>query len=186
MELKHSIINAVAENFRVLIVPLWNWNRLPPRDSLGHRCSNRTFMELKQANQKSSERTKDCSNRTFMELKLVPADTAVFLQQVLIVPLWNWNEGNSLGWWSLRFVLIVPLWNWNVIRPAIKEITAGSNRTFMELKLRYSHVVVVAVLVVLIVPLWNWNGVECSGLSRGVCSNRTFMELKQRIQTRKS
>ena len=30
-----------------------------------------------------------------------------------------------------------------------------SNRTFMELKLRYSHVVVVAVLVVLIVPLWN-------------------------------
>ena len=33
-------------------------------------------------------------------------------------------------------VLIVPLWNWNNKPPAIEPIAESSNCTFMELKLR--------------------------------------------------
>ena len=64
------------------------------------------------------------SNRTFMELK--PQSVAG-----------NNNNNN---------VLIVPLWNWNVRPPPEAVEGVRSNRTFMELKLGYGHIVVVAVL----------------------------------------
>ena len=37
--------------------------------------------------------------------------------KVLIVPLWNWNEGPSGVIQPLQGVLIVPLWNWNGVAP---------------------------------------------------------------------
>ena len=54
----------------VLIVPLWNWNKLKGKIA-GQRkaCSNRTFMELKSKYFSASIANNLSSNRTFMELK---------------------------------------------------------------------------------------------------------------------
>ena len=97
--------------------------------------------------------------------------------QVLIVPLWNWNEKlfeNEVAWNSFNrtfmelkstnvnrvhgsiVVLIVPLWNWNAPWGASAEGVKSFNRTFMELKWVYC---------------WRTR-------DENVCFNRTFMELK--------
>ena len=104
-------------------------------------------------------------------------NTAAVARRVLIVPLWNWNEGwEDMGngqegfnrtFMELKYglelveiaegvVLIVPLWNWN---QAERNIVNWLKE-------------------VLIVPLWNWNsgGVTNHKLQLGF--NRTFMELK--------
>ena len=99
-------------------------------------------------------------------------------KQVLIVPLWNWNnswhtKGNAADSSNRTFmelksikiystensevVLIVPLWNWNMNK-YVREVMAnkGSNRTFMELKSLIPYWMA-SKSPVLIVPLWNWN-----------------------------
>ena len=145
--------------------------------------------------------TLESSNRTFMELKFVTEIAKVSFAVVLIVPLWNWNGSEQWRWrgydrvlivplwnWnmiaflipsrSLRQVLIVPLWNWNISVCAFLLRARGSNRTFMELKLK-NAVQTELKSAVLIVPLWNWNltsdGIAGNG---STSSNRTFMELK--------
>ena len=75
------------------------------------------------------------SNRTFMELKYEYKDGDINPLPVLIVPLWNWNEGNGIYVQDNIYVLIVPLWNWNV-KVAL---------------------LIMCLNTVLIVPLWNWN-----------------------------
>ena len=117
-------------------------------------------------------------NRTFMELKFMTALDFNDRGQVLIVPLWNWNNTLSHHEQDEYEVLIVPLWNWNDnAAKASLQATRGFNRTFMELKLGCS--VRKALLLptfmelkcrfsrsfswysaVLIVPLWNWNVVS--------------------------
>ena len=104
------------------------------------------------------------SNCTFMELKYEFSRSAIQKQNVLIVPLWNWNidivwsndgtEGSNCTFmelklvcndieWGKMYVLIVPLWNWNVfLRPLLCS------------------------LEVLIVPLWNWNNYLKPGARR--------------------
>ena len=113
-----------------------------------------------------------------MELKQRSWNVGLLKSEVLIVPLWNWNKNKSL------------MQNWG----------KGSNRTFMELKLRllqsvqkrYGVLIVplwnwntnqVMLCVhkdwVLIVPLWNWNSASTHERAlSGSSSNRTFMELK--------
>ena len=53
-------------------------------------------MELKSALQTSSFTTLRSFNRTFMELKLSNTRLESFGSIVLIVPLWNWNDGGIL------------------------------------------------------------------------------------------
>ena len=54
---------------RVLIAPLWNWNKIRTFYVAFLVGSNRTFMELKSRALKPFFGGADCSNRTFMELK---------------------------------------------------------------------------------------------------------------------
>ena len=49
-------------------------------------------MELKSQNTINIPIAKMSSNRTFMELKYFNERVGVFGEDVLIVPLWNWNE----------------------------------------------------------------------------------------------
>ena len=53
---------------------------------------------------------------------------------VLIVPLWNWNDGYEGMAFCRWTVLIVPLWNWNIYGKDKIDNVNSSNRTFMELK----------------------------------------------------
>ena len=120
----------------VLIVPLWNWNEF---DRLGHQPLN------------------TCFNRTFMELKCGIGRIPITLLLVLIVPLWNWNmyyaflSEDGVYCFNRTFMelkCVFRLWEmWWLV---------SFNRTFMELKYRGSpHV-----------------------CKRQRCFNRTFMELK--------
>ena len=104
----------------VLIAPLWNWNLdrfnggLPRArsnrtfmelkstqnggDEVPTACSNRTFMELKCSWTEASILRTWCSNRTFMELKSAWNSSPTTPEPVLIAPLWNWNNGQGVGW----------------------------------------------------------------------------------------
>ena len=98
---------------RVLIVPLWNWNRYAELKSA--RDYFVLIVPLWNWNLPTIAMLRFCngSNCTFMELKwsdLVPSKTQTF---VLIVPLWNWNMSNLSSLTVPDHVLIVPLWNWN-------------------------------------------------------------------------
>ena len=53
-------------------------------------------------------------NRTFMELKYDMLDMIYDDVEVLIVPLWNWNQRSTTHPVLPSYVLIVPLWNWNL------------------------------------------------------------------------
>ena len=77
-----------------------------------YKGSNRTFMELKFDEFERNQVPPACSNRTFMELKYIKWFVNGVELTVLIVPLWNWNNGD------FSFVPIIE----------------SSNRTFMELK----------------------------------------------------
>ena len=113
MELKSAAHLRPSWCFRVLIVPLWNWNTQQPTPS-----------------QMSSS-----SNCTFMELKFFQHILAIFVAKVLIVPLWNWNEVMKQRRKTIDSVLIVPLWNWNSDKSSWQNSKqASSNCTFMELK----------------------------------------------------
>ena len=59
----------VQPNNRVLIVPLWNWNRLSSLTAARMVRFNRTFMELKLLGRKEITDISNSFNRTFMELK---------------------------------------------------------------------------------------------------------------------
>ena len=159
MELKYLLVGAqIIKKPYVLIVPLWNWNRIYAKfASFEPLCSNRTFMELKLVLFALSHSAFKGSNRTFMELKYCRRTYSPLLVLVLIVPLWNWNSLACSSTPHPPPVLIVPLWNWN--KAAYTNwcrIIKCSNRTFMELKFLRIHFLTVSVRV-LIVPLWNWN-----------------------------
>ena len=53
---------------------------------------------------------------------------------VLIVPLWNWNQYKEMFSICDEQVLIVPLWNWNCCIKQVMVANVGFNCTFMELK----------------------------------------------------
>ena len=118
----------------VLIVPLWNWNRI--------------FFN-------SEDKRFESSNRTFMELKYIDIDDVFSTSDVLIVPLWNWNTckgctklailSSNRTFMELKSVRHLRRWR-----------CARSNRTFMELKLHCKRNIRQSARV-LIVPLWNWN-----------------------------
>ena len=137
MELKSGSQRHSRQRYVVLIVPLWNWNRLK--------------ILLR------AERT-SCFNRTFMELKYPCAQrhkpSHAF---VLIVPLWNWNVllspaiGAASGF--NRTFLELKL-SFLTITNSRKECF---NRTFMELKFKSNRYNRIKNSRVLIVPLWNWN-----------------------------
>ena len=79
--------------FQVLIVPLWNWNWKALQTEAGRIRFNRTFMELKFVTKYSANIFSYSFNRTFMELKLSLFYVVLLcFDNVLIVPLWNWNE----------------------------------------------------------------------------------------------
>ena len=95
-------------------------------------------------------------NRTFMELKSGCDWVSRWRWCVLIVPLWNWNQGDGQSLGRSERVLIVPLWNWN----------------------DEENLILSGCWIVLIVPLWNWNDDTCSWAKDIRSFNRTFMELK--------
>ena len=69
-----------------------------------------------------------------MELKFGQRPIKTKLSEVLIVPLWNWNNSTALYEEKSEGVLIVPLWNWNKQEKDGRLQQYGFNRTFMELK----------------------------------------------------
>ena len=115
MELKLARLNSeLANTPKVLIAPLWNWNLLAGSLFLSACRFNRTFMELKPRSSSTLAVPSLCFNRTFMELKLsFERECYENEMDVLIAPLWNWNEYTPLQ--------ILPM--------------SCFNRTFMELKL---------------------------------------------------
>ena len=99
---------------------------------------------------------------------------------VLIVPLWNWNDGAHKGDKTDNRVLIVPLWNWNEEAahlfprdPSVLIVPLWNWNAVESQQNRLCS-------IVLIVPLWNWNGISKSSQWIIGSSNRTFMELKLR------
>ena len=72
MELKLILEpSAGSGDIVVLIVPLWNWNRIRNEKVIRELRSNRTFMELKFVSVPGDGVPIHGSNRTFMELKYV-------------------------------------------------------------------------------------------------------------------
>ena len=134
-------------------------------------------------------------NCTVVELKHDLCFITLIINNVLIVPLWNWNSGSSaVADWEISInctvvelkrhsgmipsfffvlVLIVPLWNWNCIYVCFisRSVSLWNWNTFEVKVLRF-------VYDVLIVPLWNWN--DWRGRFRwfGHGINCTVVELK--------
>ena len=112
MELKLAYTSYWITAEKVLIVPLWNWNKR----GLGIKLLT------------------PCSNCTFMELKLRRVWNSWFSLSVLIVPLWNWNirtlrgssfaKGSNCTFMELKYTIEL----WHTTR------LSSSNCTFMELK----------------------------------------------------
>ena len=97
---------------------------------------------------------------------------------VLIVPLWNWNDVIFYVLYESGDVLIVPLWNWNNFIWYFFAPTLSSNCTFMELKLgwpRWSSVASPRSNCTFMELKYRW-GVHRSRFLQS--SNCTFMELK--------
>ena len=179
MELKFGCVNLIPCHFRVLIVPLWNWNGLQLQNyfvyasvlivPLWNWNSNKALAALTEIsvlivplwnwNLRLIAHSIEAggSNRTFMELKYHQNIFCLTQEQVLIVPLWNWNTTRE------RFCIIV-LFSSNRTFMELKwasmlhpfSTACSSNRTFMELKWLYLRSSF-STLKVLIVPLWNWN-----------------------------
>ena len=170
--------------------------------SIGFNC---TIMELKYLQSVKKDWKRWSFNCTIMELKLHFNDWKWIEPQVLIVPLWNWNQ-----WvWSYiasskdRFnctimelklyssstsrirceVLIVPLWNWNITTldgmfdDAEVLIVPYWNWNKTE---QHNKALAEAVLIV---PLWNWNLHHIKGIVHRPCFNCTIMELKLAMVT---
>ena len=134
MELKWTHHPRPPHHHPVLIAPLWNWNRRRDGVLRSWAGSNRTFMELKYLWEYDDILEAESSNRTFMELKLISNRNADTPKQVLIAPLWNWNNLGRPFRVHPHSVLIAPLWNWNTLTGAPSGAAVSSNRTFMELK----------------------------------------------------
>ena len=143
----------------VLIVPLWNWNPFKASNLCTLECSNRTFMELKYSFLLSPFYRLSCSNRTFMELKLLAAPWFWWLLRSSNRTFMELKFAIGICSIVVSEVLIVPLWNWNQEFLKLVELPPRSNRTFMELKF-VTYTAVSKAKLVLIVPLWNWNSKE--------------------------
>ena len=136
MELKQRLNGEITKIERVLIVPLWNWNKV-------------FAIEARKGKMRI--------NCTVVELKPIIVRFCVFICFVLIVPLWNWNIIAYYDIFKNYYVLIVPLWNWNLfcIFHLLRDLLR-INCTVVELK-HYQKRRVLPRHFVLIVPLWNWN-----------------------------
>ena len=96
---------------------------------------------------------------------------------VLIVPLWNWNEGSHRNY-SAPFRFNRTFMELKYKRKRFLKMSTGCfNRTFMELKFTTPSPLS-AKEKVLIVPLWNWNYHQIFACYLISGFNRTFMELK--------
>ena len=133
-----------------------------------------------------------------MELKRKEEENVLDAKEVLLVPLWNWNNLALDLPDDLNKVLLVPLWNWNIYTDGENHAAICFTRTFMELKLEcdkfkenkeefYSYLYGIEThlynafllfQVVLLVPLWNWNFGSTPMKTSWICFTRTFMELK--------
>ena len=69
MELKFEDFKEHRIIVRVLIVPLWNWNKSGYFQGTDTSRFNRTFMELKYGSLAAASSVNPGFNRTFMELK---------------------------------------------------------------------------------------------------------------------
>ena len=142
MELKLRSLKALFSwAIRVLIVPLWNWNRGYPYQVPCGQCVlivplwNWNHLLCSQHEERlcvlivplwnwNTSRwvvcwLAYCSNCTFMELKFLWLCPYIGRYWVLIVPLWNWNQAKQPIEKLRPIVLIVPLWNWNAEPPFI-------------------------------------------------------------------
>ena len=133
MELKLDKVYGQFKSDGVLLVPLWNWNILG--DSLYQKLLGFT--------------------RTFMELKRI-----FLISPLVALAFYSYLYGIETHYYQRRcnmcYVLLVPLWNWNNGIPGTDANLVGFTRTFMELKLRSTNRTK-NLINVLLVPLWNWN-----------------------------
>ena len=142
---------------RVLIAPLWNWNKGNWQGEYRCYSSNRTFMELKLESGQDVSEEAAVLIAPLWNWNTHGRSRRRSTSPVLIAPLWNWNNPIMVLRFTFKSVLIAPLWNWNHHHPRPRNGgIRGSNRTFMELKYHrkcseYKYA------SVLIAPLWNWN-----------------------------
>ena len=125
------------------------------------------------------EKSVRCINCTVVELKHQADSTSINLNNVLIVPLWNWNYLFDIFSHDSSFSInctVVELKLWKLKR--VNRMRARINCTVVELKRfrrhriprpwrcinctvvelkRISFMLTIFSLSVLIVPLWNWN-----------------------------
>ena len=106
-------------------------------------CFDRTYEELKLGN---ATRPNTAAirgfDRTYEELKLPHVLILFCRNQVLIVPMRNWNDDRLLQRDLRKRVLIVPMRNWNLeaANPYSSLSGASFDRTYEELKLQKKHI----------------------------------------------
>ena len=183
------------------------------------RRFNRTFMELKDASSAWKGAKVEGFNRTFMELKVeisapYTADLISFNRTFMELKVsWSRHTRNAQTFQSHLYgieskfknqkgdtveVSIAPLWNWKSTTADQSASVRRFNRTFMELKVRWtlsathhrrfqSHLYGIERCCrdplsspshVSIAPLWNWKSVVPGAVKKDEGFNRTFMELK--------
>ena len=137
---------------------------------------NRTFMELKGANETCRGLCLWFQSHLYgIERPLYSSPSSSM--GVSIAPLWNWKFVFLYFLGEVTTVSIAPLWNWKFLTCLVNKLRLGFNRTFMELKGR-SRISFRAPPAVSIAPLWNWKADGDETGKRQTGFNRTFMELK--------
>ena len=141
MELKDGKKINTLMGVSVSIAPLWNWKKasiMPPSALTGF---NRTFMELKEECRAQFRQICDSFNRTFMELKELKT---LFSRKGFVFQshLYGIERITRTKFKVHKWVSIAPLWNWKHTHTH----THSFNRTFMELKEKSTHLMLIIIL----------------------------------------
>ena len=147
-------------------------------DKRSATSTNRTNLELKHLNFQLRISWVLSTNRTNLELKLDCQRGATTRQKLPIVPIWNWNEKCHVEVILQCQLPIVPIWNWNAYKYKSRGFANTTNRTNLELKLKYFEEGMVDDVTLPIVPIWNWNMRFFNLFKWLFATNRTNLELK--------
>ena len=159
MELKHTKQNTLWLHWRVLLVPLWNWNSGPKAEPTVAPVV--LLVPLWNWNNTAS-RLSSSSELFYSYLYGIETyldKLRVGAKEVLLVPLWNWNLLFLFVFVTGGKVLLVPLWNWNVMIIIVLNLTIlfYSYLYGIETQQQLRRLLCQNVLLV---PLWNWNRCE--------------------------
>ena len=162
MELKQGLHrHSNASQKRLLIEPVWNWNRIFDENVRLH--------------------SKELLIEPVWNWNYANPNRSSSVGKLLIEPVWNWNPNPRLLTHRGKDLLIEPVWNWN---DCDKVIESACDTLLIEPVWNWNVTIYktsLQPLALLIEPVWNWN--KCPGCwSPGsfFAFNRTSMELKLR------